>query len=94
MLDVFMYSRCCKDLREWGVEDRDCSMVLYGMCAANVSYQESLGIYAEYRGWAAEIIHGRICYALLAAHVDVRPGTLFDFLKWKGEQENENGISS
>lgn len=94
MFNEPIYSRCCKDLREWGIVDRDCCMVLFGMRFAGLSYRESLGIYAEYQGWEPEIIHGRICYALLAAHVDVRPGTLFNFLKWKGEQENENGIPS
>lgn len=89
-MEMRIYARCCELLREWGVTDRDCCMVLFGMCDADTGYAEALAGYAEYRECSKEIMHSRICYALLAAGVEVRPGTLFRFLKWKGERGGED----
>ena len=79
-------------LRDWGVEDHALSMILYGMIAARLSYREALAIYAEYLGTVPELVHADCCYKLLAASVDVQPGTLLEFLSWKGAKENENRV--
>lgn len=88
--ELVVYGRCRDMLEEWGISDRDCTMVLFGMVEGNAEYREALRVYAEHRGVSVEIMHSRICYTLLAARVDVKPATLFRFLKWKGEQGNED----
>ena len=88
--EIRAYVRCREALEEWGVNDTDCTMVLFGMCDGDVGYREALTAYAEHRVCPVEIMHSRLCYALLAAHVDVSPHTLFQFLKWRGEQIDEN----
>ena len=85
--ELVVYGRCRDMLEEWGISDRDCTMVLFGMVEGNAEYPEALTIYAEHRGVSPEIMHSRVCYAMLAAHVDVRPGILLAFLKWKGGQD-------
>jgi hypothetical protein len=83
---MVIYRRCRELLEEWGISDTDCTMVLFGMADGNIGYREALKMFAEHRGVSVEIMHSRICYALLAAHVDIRPEMLFDFLIWKGGQ--------
>lgn len=86
--EIRVVARCREALDEWGIRDQNCTMVLFAMCDADLNYRHALESYAEHRGISPEILHSNLCYTMLAAHVDVRPETLFRFLKWQGEQIN------
>ena len=94
MFNVPVYTWCCDALREWGAADREAVCCLYAMIAAKLDYREAVAAYAKYRHLSAELINSRICYSLLAAGVDVHPETLFRYLKWRGGEEIENGVSA
>lgn len=94
MVNLTVYQWCCDALREWGAADREAVCCLYAMIAAKLDYREAVAAYAKHRHLSAELINSRICYSLLAAGVDVHPETLFRYLKWRGGEEIENGISA
>lgn len=88
--EIYEWAR--RALREWGVDNSHCTMVLFSMIYADIGYADAERIYAEYRNIAREPMRAALCYALLAARVEVRPESIFEYLKWR--YTDENGISA
>lgn len=73
---------CQQVLAKHGISDRACTMVLFAMVDAGLSYTEAVQVWAEYEttGWDAFRWHCELCRVLLLNWVHESPGPFFDKL--------------
>ena len=80
-----LYHTTRRVMGEWGLQSRACLLVLYGMAAEALPYQEALEAAADFLGEAKERLHAALCYDLLRAGYEVSPAELLEGLVWEVE---------
>lgn len=74
---------CRQVLARHGIVNRACTMVLFAMMVADLSYIKAVQLWAEYEtpgGWDAFRWHCELCRVLLLNGVHESPGPFFDML--------------
>ena len=80
-----LYHEVRRVMGEWGLQSYASLLVLYGMAAEALAYQEALEGAADFLGEARERLQAALCYDLLRAGYEVSPAELLESLVWEVE---------
>lgn len=77
--------RCRKVLARQGIQNRACTMVLFGMVVEGLTFDQALLAFADYEElggdkWPPERWRSEICYRMLKAWILEPPGQWFEMM--------------